>query len=132
MAQIGNRHSKQHKMKTQQPRADGMHTHHILSTTTMYHLDAVKQSQTQQSPWSTMKCSQLAAWTTNRSLHVASSVKAFPGRQAKTGSTLPRAAHLDDDVIGCQQCITSHSGNTPAYPDMQDKTFGFVLQAYRS
>ena len=70
-------------------------------------------------PWSTMECSKPAAWTTNRSLLVVPRVESFPGRPTNSCSTIPRAAHLDDDVIGCYQYITSHSGNAPASPDMR-------------
>ena len=60
--------------------------------------------------WSTMECSQPAAWTTNRSLLlVASRAKAFPMFPVLRPS----------GVIGCHQCITSHSGNAPASPDIQ-------------
>ena len=70
-------------------------------------------------PWSTMECSQPAAWTTNKSLLVASNAKAFPGRPTNSGSTLPRAAHLNSDVIGRHQCITLHSESAPASPVMR-------------
>ena len=70
-------------------------------------------------PWSTMEHSQPAAWTTKRSLLVASRVKAFPRRPTNSGSTLPSAAHQDGGVIGCHQCITSHSGNATVSPDMR-------------
>ena len=69
--------------------------------------------------WSTMECSQPAAWTTNRSLLVASRARAFPVRQTNSGSTLPRAAHLDGYVIGCHQCVISHWGCAPASPDQR-------------
>ena len=68
---------------------------------------------------STMECSQSAAWTTNWTLLVASRAKAFPGRQTNSDLTLPRAAHLDDSVIGSHQCITSHSGNAPSSSNMR-------------
>ena len=70
-------------------------------------------------PWSTMECSQQAAWKTNRSLLVAPRVKAFPGRPTNSGFILPRAAHLEGGVIGSHQCMTSHSGSAPASPDMR-------------
>ena len=77
------------------------------------------KAQQYKSPWSTTEWSQPAARTTNRSLLVACRAKAFPGRPTNSGSTLPRAAHLDGGVFGCHQCITSHSGNAPASPDMR-------------
>ena len=64
----------------------------------------------------TMECSQPAASTTNWSLIVSSCIKAFPGRPTNSDSTLHRAAHLDDGVIGCHQCITSHTVSAPASP----------------
>ena len=66
-----------------------------------------------------MECSQPGAWTTNRSFLVESGVKAFPRRPTNSGSTLPKAAHLDGGVIACHQCITSHLGCAPASPDMR-------------
>ena len=54
--------------------------------------------------WSTMECSQPAAWTTNRSLLVTSHAKAFPGKPTNSDSALPRAAHLEGVVIGRHQC----------------------------
>ena len=42
---------------------------------------------------------------------MASCVKAFPRRQIKSDSTLPRAAHLAGGLIGRHQCITSHSAS---------------------
>ena len=70
-------------------------------------------------PWSIIECSQLAAWKTNRSLLVASRVKAFPGRPTNSGSTLPRVENLEGGVIGCHRCITSHSESSPASPNMR-------------
>ena len=64
-------------------------------------------------PWSTMACSQSAAWTSNWSLPVASRAKAFPGRQINSDSTLPRAVHLDGGVIGCHQCLPLALGKSP-------------------
>ena len=66
-----------------------------------------------------MVCSQPAACTTNPSLLVTSCAKAIPGRPTNSDTTLPRTAHLDSGVIGCHQCITSHSGSVPAFPDMR-------------
>ena len=50
-------------------------------------------------PWSTIECSQQAAWTNKRSLLVASRVKAFPIRPTNPDSTLPRAVHLEGGVV---------------------------------
>ena len=52
-----------------------------------------------------MECSQLAAWTTNRSLHVASHVKTFSEKATNSDSTLPKVAHVDDGVIVCHRCL---------------------------
>ena len=82
--------------------------------------------------WSTMECNQPAAWTTNRSLLVASRVKALSGRPTNSGSSLPRAAHLDGGVIGCHRCITSNSGNAPASHDISTTPLGFVPHAYHT
>ena len=60
-------------------------------------------------PWSPMECSQPTAWTTNRSLLVASRVNALPRRPTNFGSTIPRAAHQEGGLVGSHQCITSHS-----------------------
>ena len=68
---------------------------------------------------STIECSQLAAWTTNRSLVVISRVYAFPGRTTNSGSTIARAAHLDGGVIECHKCTTSHSGSASTSLDMR-------------
>ena len=65
--------------------------------------------------WSTMECSRLDAWTTNGGHLEASSAK---GRPTNSSLTLLRAAHMDDDVIRCHQCITSNSGSALATPDM--------------
>ena len=80
-------------------------------------------------PWRTMECSLLTAWKTNRNLLVESRVKAFPGRQTNSGSTQPRAVHLEGGEIGCHQCVTSHSGSAPASLDMRQTSSGFVPHA---
>ena len=36
---------------------------------------------------------------------MASHIKAFPGRLINSGSTVPRAAHLEGGVIGCHQYV---------------------------
>ena len=72
----------------------------------------------QQRPWSTMECSQQAAWTMNRSLIMVSHDKPFPGRPTNSSSTVPGVAQMDGDVIGSHQSNTSHSGSAPASPDI--------------
>ena len=83
-------------------------------------------------PWTTMECSQLGAWKMNRSLIMASHGKVFTGKMTNASSTLPRAAHLEGDVIECHQClhlalwkcssISRHVTNPPS----------FVPNAYKS
>ena len=58
-------------------------------------------STTTRRPLSTMECSQPASWTSNRSLLVASRVKTFSKKTDKSGSTIPRAAHLKDGSFFC-------------------------------
>ena len=65
------------------------------------------QRQLHMCPWSTMVCSQPAAWTLNLSLLVASCVKAFP-----VGPTL-------------------HLGSTLASLNMQPTPHGFIPHSYR-
>ena len=57
----------------------------------------------EQRPWSTMECSHPAAWTTNRSLLVASRVRPF--QEDRPIPVRPRTAHLNGGAIGCNQCI---------------------------
>ena len=86
---------------------------------------------TPEHPWSTMDCSQPAAWTMNRSHLVVSAVKAFPKRLTNSVTTLPRAAHMDGDVIGCDQYVhRHHSVNAMASPNMRPTPLGFVPHAY--
>ena len=75
--------------------------------------------QQQRHLWNTVESSQPAAWTANRNLLVASHAKAFPGAATNSGSNLSIAVHLEGGVIGCCQCITSHSDCSPASLDMQ-------------
>ena len=70
-------------------------------------------------PWSTVECSQLAVWITNRSFLEASRVKAVPWRPTNSSWNLPRAAHLKDDMMGCLQCIASHSGSALRSPELR-------------
>ena len=51
----------------------------------------------------------------------ASCVKAFPGRLANSKLTIPRAAHLDNGVIWCCQCIIFRHATNP---------LGFVLHTF--
>ena len=75
---------------------------HTETTVNTVHSIQKQHHQHHQRPWSTMEDSQPAAWTTNRSLHVVSHAKSFPGRRpTNSDSTLPRAMHLEGGVIGC-------------------------------
>ena len=77
-------------------------------------------------PWSTMECSQPAAWTSNRSLLAVFGANTYPGRQTNFGSTLPRAAHLEGGEIWCHRrlhltldkCsgISRHAANPSCLP----------------
>ena len=72
-----------------------------------------------------MECSQSAAWTTNRSLPLEFRVKAFPRRPTQSGSTIPRAAHLDDGVIGSHQCLHVAPGKCSDICQHATKPFWF-------
>ena len=71
-------------------------------------------------PWSTVECSQPAAWTTNLSLLVTSRVKTFPGRLTNSGSILPRrrcgrvSSVYRDLAHGKCSDISRHASNPPA------------------
>ena len=82
------------------------------------------------SPWSNMKCSQPTAWTTNRSLLVASRVKDFHERQTNSGSTLHRAAQLKGSVIGRHQRLHLSTGNFSCISRNATNPPSFSLQAY--
>ena len=78
-----------------------------------------------------MQCSLLAAWTTNRSLLVASCVKAFPGRPTNSDSTIPSTVHLDGGAIACNQCIHLACREMLRHLPTCDQPPGFVLHAYQ-
>ena len=50
---------------------------------------------------------------------MASRGKAFSGRPTNSGSTIPRAVHIEGSVIGCHWCITSHWRCAPSSLDMR-------------
>ena len=52
-----------------------------------------------------MECCQPATWTANRSRHVASRAKDFPGRTTNSGSTLSRAVYQEGCVIRSYRCL---------------------------
>ena len=81
-----------------------METHEALTTTTAY-------------PWSTMECRQPTGWTTNQSLLVASSVKAFPS------GPYPELRTWMVVRTGVISVFTSHLGNAPASPYMRPTTW---------
>ena len=66
---------------------------------------------------------------TNRSLLVASCVKAFPGRPTIFSSTIPRAAQLDGDVIRCNQCHHLAFMKCSGIYQHVTNPLGFVLHA---
>ena len=92
------------------------------------HSQASVVTKQQQRPWSTMECSQPAAWTTNRRLLMAPSVNAIQGRLTNVGTTLPRTAHRDSGVIGCHQCLHITLRKCSG---MRPTPLGFVPHAYQ-
>ena len=82
-------------------------------------------------PWSTMECSQPAAWTSNRSLLLASRVRPFqedrpisarPYRELRTWMVMRS---------GVISVFPTHSENAPASPDIRPTTW-FVPHAYQA
>ena len=87
--------------------------------------------QESQRPWSTMECSQLDAWTTNRSLLLASCVKAFPGRPTNSGSNPTQSyapGRWSDWVLSMYSNL--HSGTFSKHLLTCDKALGFVQHVY--
>ena len=74
-------------------------------------------------PWITMECSQPVAWTTNRSLRVASRVKPFQEDRpipARPYHELRTWMVVRSGVISV---FPTHSGNAPASPDIRPTTW---------
>ena len=76
-----------------------------------------------------MECSKPTAWTTNRSLLVASLAKAFPGRPTNSDSTLPRAVHLEGCVNRSHQCFHFAFAKYSGITRHTTNPSGFVLHA---
>ena len=70
-------------------------------------------------PWSTMECSQPAAWTANRSLLVASRVRPF--QEDRPIPTRPYPELRTWMVV--RSGVTTLSGNDPASPDIRPTTW---------
>ena len=81
--------------------------------------------------WSTMECSQPTAWSMNRSLLVASRVKAYPVISTNSGSALPMAVHLESVVIGCLQCLDITPRKCSGFSWRPTNTPGFVPPTYQ-
>ena len=54
--------------------------------------------------WTNSSAGHMAAWTKNRSLQEASRIKVFSGSPTNSGTTQPRAEHLESGVIGYRPC----------------------------
>ena len=52
--------------------------------------------------WRTIECSQLAAWSTNRSQLAATRAMTYTGGHTISGSILSKAVHMEGCLIGCQ------------------------------
>ena len=74
-------------------------------------------------PWSTMECSQPAAWTTNRSLLVASRVRPFQEDGLIPARPYPELRTWMVVRSGVISVFPTHSGNAPASPDMRPTTW---------
>ena len=74
-------------------------------------------------PWSTMECSQPAAWTTNRSLLVASRVRPFQDDRPIPARPYPELRTWMVVRSGVISVFPTHSGNAPASPDIRPTTW---------
>ena len=74
-------------------------------------------------PWSTMECSQPAAWTTNRSLLVASRVRPFQEDRQIPARPYPELRTWMVVRSGVISVFPTHSGNAPASPDVRPTTW---------
>ena len=74
-------------------------------------------------PWITMECSQLAAWTTNRSLLVASRVRPFQEDRPIPARPYPELRTWMVIRSGVISVFPTHSGNAPASPDIRLTTW---------
>ena len=73
-------------------------------------------------PWSTMECSQPAAWTTNRSLLVASHVRPFQVDRPIPARPYPELRTWMVVRSGVISVFPTHSENAPASPDIRPTT----------
>ena len=73
-------------------------------------------------PWSTMECSQQAAWTTNRNLLVASRVRPFQEDRSIPARPYPELRTWMVVRSGVISVFPTHSGNAPASPDIRPIT----------
>ena len=74
-------------------------------------------------PWSTMECSQPAAWTTNQSLLVASRVRPFQEDRPIPTRPYPELRTWMVVRSGVISVFSTHSGNAPASPDIRPTTW---------
>ena len=74
-------------------------------------------------PWSTMECSQQAAWTTNRSLLVASRVRPFQEDRPNPARPYPELRTWMVVRSGVISVFPTHSGNAPVSPDIRPATW---------
>ena len=74
-------------------------------------------------PWITMECSQPVAWTTNRSLLVASRVRPFQEDRPIPVRPYPELRTWMVVRSGVICVFPTHSGNSPASPDIQPTTW---------
>ena len=74
-------------------------------------------------PWSTMECSQPAAWTTNRSLLVASCVRPFQEDRPIPNRPYPELRTWMAVRSSVISVFPTHSGNAPASPDIRPTTW---------
>ena len=74
-------------------------------------------------PWITMECSQPAAWTTNRSLLVASRVRSFQEDRPIPTRPYPELRTWMVVRSGVISVFPTHSGNAPVSPDIRPTTW---------
>ena len=83
------------------------------------------------SPWCTMVRGLPTAWTTTRSLLVASRVMAIPKTPTNSDSTQPRAAHQEGVAMQCHQCRYVALGLYSDISSFETNTSGFVPHTYK-
>ena len=74
-------------------------------------------------PWITMECSQPAAWSTNRSLLVASRARPFLEDRPIPTRPYPELRTWMVVRSGVISVFPTHSGNAPASPDIRPTTW---------